>query len=181
MSEPGWVQLTSPVPAASDCSASNPSAILPVAATAVPPPPGAVTAATAPGVDTVTGCVPLVFPAAGVAVFAAGAARTALNVAAPVEVPAPDPAVAACEGRATIEIRAAAEPGADGGQDLVIDVTAAIWPDCTVAPPAAGRVTHATANKTAIASSAAPGRARRRIRTRPPPSTAYPTRASAFP
>ena len=34
MSDPGCVQLTSPVPDASDCSASNPSAIWPVAATA---------------------------------------------------------------------------------------------------------------------------------------------------
>ncbi len=57
MSEPGWVQLTSPVPDASDCSASNPSAIWPVAATAVPPPPGAATVVTAPGADTVTGGV----------------------------------------------------------------------------------------------------------------------------
>ena len=35
---PGGVQLTRPVPDASDCSASNPSAIWPVAATEVPPP-----------------------------------------------------------------------------------------------------------------------------------------------
>ena len=40
MSDPGWLQLTSPVPDASDCSASNPSAIRPVAATAAPVPPG---------------------------------------------------------------------------------------------------------------------------------------------
>src|SRR5258708_35944243 len=92
MSEPGWVQLTTPVPDASDCSASNPSAILPVAATAVPPPPGAVTAATAPGVDTVTGCVPLVFPAAGVAVFAAGAGRGRPRRGAPRGGPAAAPA-----------------------------------------------------------------------------------------
>src|ERR1700728_4015660 len=139
MSEPGWVQLTSPVPDASDCSASNPSAILPVAATAVPPSPGVVTVVTAPGVDTVTGCVPLVFAAADVAALpaaevwpadgalplpAAGAATTALNVAAPADVAAPELAAAACDGSATIEIRAVAEPGADGGQDLVIDVTA---------------------------------------------------------
>ncbi len=39
MSDPGCVQLTSPVPDASDCSASNPSAIRPVAATAAPSPP----------------------------------------------------------------------------------------------------------------------------------------------
>src|SRR3981189_250574 len=99
MSEPGCVQLTSPVPDESDCSASNPSAILPVAATAVPPSPGAVTVVTEPGVDTVTGCAALAFTSAEVEVLpddalplpavAAGAARTALNVAAPVDAPAP--------------------------------------------------------------------------------------------
>ncbi len=97
------MQLTSPVPDASDCSASNPSAIWPVAATAVPPPPGAVTVATAPGADTVTGCVPFVLrPAAGAGgLAAAGAARTALNVAAPV---------------GTAAGLAAAEPAADTGR-----------------------------------------------------------------
>src|SRR5690348_7132318 len=137
MSAPGWVQLTSPVPEASDCSASNPSAIRPVAATAVPPPPGAVTVVTAPVADTVTGAAPFVFadglPLAAGFPAADGAARTALNMALPVGVPAglaalgfaAEPAPAACAGSAIIEIRAAAEPGAGGGQDLVIDVTAA--------------------------------------------------------
>ena len=92
-----------------------------------------------------------------------GAARTALNVAARRSA-GTGPCGGRLHGRATIEIRAAAEPGADGGQDLVIDVTAAIWPDCTVASLAAGRVAHATPKTTAMASSTAPGRARRRIR-----------------
>src|SRR5580693_5069764 len=52
MSEPGWVQLTSPVPDASDCSASNPSAIRPDAATAVPSPPDTLTVATVPSAVT---------------------------------------------------------------------------------------------------------------------------------
>ncbi len=133
------MQLTSPVPDASACSASNPSAIWPVADTAVPPLPAAVTVATAPGVDTVSG-LPLagVLAAeglpAGVAAappMAAGAARIWLNVAVPVDVAvpaAPDLTVAACAGTAIIEIWAAAEPGAAGGQDLLMDVTAASWP-----------------------------------------------------
>src|SRR5690348_3111351 len=55
MSEPGWVQLTRPMPDASDCSASRPSAIWPVAATVEPPVPISVSSATVPGADTVTG------------------------------------------------------------------------------------------------------------------------------
>src|ERR1700749_4778866 len=181
MSEPGCVQLTSPVPDESDCSASNPSAILPVAATAVPPSPGAVTVVTTPGVDTVTGCAPLAFTSAEVEVLpdgvvAAGAARTALNVAAPVDAAVPEPA-AVCEGSATIEIRAVDERGADGGHDLVIDDTAAAWPASTVAPLAPGLVPHATANTATSASSTAPGKAKRRIRTHRPRLSGYPSRA----
>ena len=37
-----------------------------------------------------------------------------------------DPADAARGGSAIIEMRSVPEPGADGGQDLVIDVTAAL-------------------------------------------------------
>src|SRR5947209_5788349 len=55
MSAPGWVQRTRPMPDASACSASRPSAIWPVAATVEPPVPGAASSATVPGADTVTG------------------------------------------------------------------------------------------------------------------------------
>jgi hypothetical protein len=59
----------------------------------------------------------------------AGEARSALNVAAPGGVAAglaaPEPADAVAAGTAIIEIRVVADPGAAGGQDLVIDVTAA--------------------------------------------------------
>src|ERR1700722_17556422 len=58
MSELGCEQLTTPMPEASACSASNPSAICPVADTELPPPlapPGAVTVVAAAGTLTVTG------------------------------------------------------------------------------------------------------------------------------
>src|SRR5580693_1483384 len=55
MSEPGCEQLTRPMPDESACSASNPSAIRPVADTELPPPPGAATVVAAPGTATVTG------------------------------------------------------------------------------------------------------------------------------
>src|ERR1700677_3648111 len=58
MSELGCEQLTRPMPDESACSASKPSAIWPVADTAVPSPslpPGAVTVVAAPGTETVTG------------------------------------------------------------------------------------------------------------------------------
>src|SRR6516164_3846010 len=84
MSEPGCVQATTPVPKASNCSASKPAAIGPVAATAVPPSPaaaGAVTVTSAPGVDTVTGgAAAACLPAEG----AAGTAGTAVSATVPV-------------------------------------------------------------------------------------------------
>ena len=58
MSELGCVQLTGPMPEEVACSASKPSAICPVAASAVPPKLsacGAATVACVPGTDTVTG------------------------------------------------------------------------------------------------------------------------------
>src|SRR5579863_8890770 len=58
ISELGCEQLTRPMPVESACSASNPSAICPVADTDVPapsPPPGAVSVDGAPGTATVTG------------------------------------------------------------------------------------------------------------------------------
>ena len=73
MSEPGCVQLTTPMPEASDCSASKPSAIWPVAATAVPPKlvaVGAVTTVSVPGADTVA----VWAAAAGMVDFPAGVA-----------------------------------------------------------------------------------------------------------
>src|SRR5277367_3264050 len=72
MSELGCEQLTRPMPDESACSASNPSAIRPVADTDVPAPapPGAATVVAAPGTATVTGAdtaVPAVeAPLAGV-------------------------------------------------------------------------------------------------------------------
>src|ERR1700745_2239298 len=112
MSEPGWLQLTRPVPDASVCSHSNPSALRPVPAPSPPPPPGAAIVATVPAAVTVTGRTVLVF-AAGVPleeacapdeslppVEADGAARTPLNVAAPDVVPLE----LAAPGRAIIEI-----------------------------------------------------------------------------
>jgi hypothetical protein len=72
---------------------------------------------------------------------------------------------AAWAGSAIIEMRAGPEPGAAGGQDRVIDVTAAPWPPCPAPWLAPGRVDHASTNTTASATSTAPGRARRRIRT----------------
>src|SRR6202034_3039775 len=64
MSELGGEQLTRPMPDESACSASKPSAIWPIADTAVPPPsfpPGAVTVVAAPGTETVTGATGAVF------------------------------------------------------------------------------------------------------------------------
>src|ERR1700749_1291697 len=124
MSELGWVQLTTPMPAASACSASKPSAIWPVAATAVPLCPevpvaaGAVTVVSALTADTVTGC----------GADPPGVAETGLSVAEPAPVtPALAAAVAAGrDGSAIIAMCAAPLFGADGGQDLVTDVTAAI-------------------------------------------------------
>jgi hypothetical protein len=118
---------------------------------------------------------------------AAGAARTELNVAAPAGVAAgfavpelavPELAGIGRAGSAIIEIRAVAEPGAAGGQDLVIDVTAASWPPCALARVVPGCVPQAIANTTASASSTAPGRVRRRIRTLRRRLAGYPNRAS---
>src|ERR1700733_360328 len=63
-SELGCEQLTRPVPVESACSASNPSAICPVADTDVPAPalpPGAVTVDAAPGTVTVSGAAGALF------------------------------------------------------------------------------------------------------------------------
>src|SRR6185437_8746746 len=140
MSEPGCVQVTTPVPDASVCSASNPSAIWPFAATSAPPPPGTVTDVTVPGAVTVTGLASVAFVVA--AVF--GAATIPLNVAVPVGVvevgfavadpeAAPELAVPDCiAGSAIIETCGAVPPGAAGGQDRVMDVTAVCWPPGTV-------------------------------------------------
>src|SRR5580700_3251067 len=170
MSELGWVQLTMPMPAASACSASKPSAIWPDAATAVPPCPevpvaaGAVTVVSVLTADTVTGC----------GADPPGVAETGLSVAEPVPV---NPAVAAAvaarrDGRAIIAMCAAPLFGAGGGQDLVTDVTAAI---CGAGSAAAcglrGSVRHATAYTTASTSSTAPKSPNRRItRLRPNPA-----------
>jgi hypothetical protein len=177
MSDPGCVQLTRPVPDASACSASNPSAIRPVAATAAPPPPGAVTVATVPGAVTVTGRgafagaddLPLAVLPEDVLppLAAAGVARTAVNVAAPLDVADPeltDPALAG--GSASIEIRAVPAPGAAGGQDLVTDVTAALWPPCAAALDVPGWVTQAITKTRTSASSTAPGSAKRDVARR---------------
>ncbi len=102
MSELGCEQLTRPIPAEVACSASNPSAIWPVTANAVPaasPSAGAVTVVAAPGSETVTDAAGalLVTDAVPVDVFSAdfaaglmaageaGAAGTALSVARPVD------------------------------------------------------------------------------------------------
>src|SRR5260370_32251924 len=112
MSELGWVQLTMPMPAASACSASKPSAIWPVAATAVPLCPevpfaaGAVTVVSVLTADTVTGC----------GADPPGVAETGLSVAEPVPVnPALAAAVAAGrDGSAIIAMCAAPLFGAGG-------------------------------------------------------------------
>src|SRR5215468_2483172 len=119
MSEPGCVQATTPMPAASDCSASKPAAIGPVAATTVPPSPaaaGAVTVTSAPGADTVTGRV------AAACLLAGGAAGTAVSATVPV----PDLTAADPDGIDTSAMCALPVSGAGGGQDRVTDVTAAV-------------------------------------------------------
>src|SRR6516164_1787277 len=91
MSEPGCVQATTPMPEVSDCSASKPAAIGPVAATAVPPSPaaaGAVTVISAPGADTVTDRVETARLLAG------GVGGTAISATVPV----PDLAAAGPDG-----------------------------------------------------------------------------------
>src|SRR5215469_121664 len=176
MSELGWVQPTRPMPVASACSASKPSAIWPVAATAVPLCPavpfaaGAVTVVSAFTVDTVTGCGP----------DPPGVAATALSVAEPVPVnPALAAAVAAWrDGMAIIAMCAAPVFGAGGGQDLVTDVTAAMCGvGCAVACGLRGSVRQATAYTTASTSSTAPKSPNRRITSlRPNPADyRYPT------
>src|SRR5215469_3797707 len=179
MSELGWVQLTRPMPVASACSASKPSAIWPVAATAVPLCPavpfaaGAVTVVSALTADTVTGC-------GGCGADPPGIAATALSVAEPVPVnPALAAAAADCrDGSAIIAMCAAPVFGAGGGQDLVTDVTAAICGvGCAVACGLCGSVRQATAYTTASTSSTAPKSPNRRI-TSPRPNPAdyrYPT------
>src|SRR5580692_9963263 len=148
MSELGCEQLTRPMPDESACSASNPSAICPVADTELPPPlapPGAATVVAAPGTATVTGAgaaVPAVeaplaavllpgvalpladFVATGAA-GAAGAASTELTVAEPAAVLAVVADDDACVGTAIMEMFAAPSPGAGGGHDRVTDVTVA--------------------------------------------------------
>src|ERR1700722_20779294 len=88
MSEPGWVQLTRPVPDASDCSASNPSAISPVAVTATASP-VVFTVAGLPGADTTFGVCPGDFWVVPLAVLV-GAMVIELNVAGPGAVVAVD-------------------------------------------------------------------------------------------
>src|ERR1700729_718822 len=144
MSEPGWVQLTPPVPDASDCSASKPSAIRPDAATAVPSPPDTLTVDTVPSAGTDAPVVVFLPALAGadglpdgeavpdgdavpdgeavplfVLPLAAGAARTGRNVASPAGVAAAAAAGAespadARGGTATIVIWPGA-PDASGG------------------------------------------------------------------
>ena len=96
----------------------------------------------APGSETVTGAADelLVTDAVFVDVFlagflagvvAAGAAGTALSVAEP-GVTAGEPlAAAACDGTAIIEMCVVVPAPAAGGQDLVIEVTAATCPPAT--------------------------------------------------
>src|SRR5215472_13978984 len=104
MSEPGCVQATTPMPAASDCSASKPAAIEPVAA---------------PGVDTVTGRV------AAACLLAGGAAGTAVSATVPV----PDLTAADPDGIDMSAMCAWPAFGAGGGQDRVTAVTAAVGGD----------------------------------------------------
>ena len=67
--------------------------------------------------------------------LAAGAATTARNVASPAGVAAARVAAEAptvvLGGSAIIVIRPAAVPATNGGQDLVTDPTAALWPPWT--------------------------------------------------
>ena len=148
MSELGCEQLTRPMPAGVACSASNPSAIWPVTASAVPaasPADGALTVVAVPGSEgnrrgrrgLVAGAV---FVADGVSVadgvfvgvFLAGlaaageatAAGTALSTAEPVETRA-GPGRRRLDGTAIIEDASSPRPAPPGGQDLVTDVTAA--------------------------------------------------------
>src|SRR5580692_6336399 len=188
MSELGCEQLTRPMPVESACSASNPSAIWPVADTDVPAPsapPGAVTVDAAPGTATVTGAAGVLFavgafllveallpgvgvppavglPLAELATGVPSAAGTELTVAEPagtvpavLAVPADDDE-AACEGTAIMAMSAVPAPGAEGGHDLVTDVTSAACPAETVTRLAAGLVEMANAATAASASSTPP-------------------------
>ena len=77
-----------------------------------------------PGVLLAEGLAPGVF-VAGTVAPADGAAGTVLSVALPAGVPDDAAPAFARDGIAIIAILAAAVPGADGGQDLVTEVTAA--------------------------------------------------------
>src|SRR5580700_1388483 len=127
MSELGCEQLTRPMPAEVACSASNPSAIWPFTANAVPaaaPADGAVTVVAAPGSETVTGAADAllatdavfvaVFLAALVAAGEAAAAGTALSVAEPADTAAEPLAAAVGGGTAIIEMCVVPSPGAAG-------------------------------------------------------------------
>ncbi len=206
MSELGCEQLTRPMPDESACSASNPSAIFPVADTDVGrrrPRRGAVTVVAVPGAETVTGAVGAVFgrrralagravlpgvgvpaavglPLADVVAAGRGAAGTELTVAEPAATPPADLAVAddACAGTAIMDTCAVPPPGADGGHDRVTDVTAAACPAATVARLAAGLVDKAKRVIAASASSTPPRSAKRRIMTPRPYRGDRPTRAT---
>ena len=89
MSELGCEQLTRPMPDESACSASNPSAIWPLADTALPPPlapPGAVTVVGAAGTLTVTGAAG---PAVAGVPLLVGEALPGVGVPAAVGLPLP--------------------------------------------------------------------------------------------
>src|SRR5579863_902488 len=99
--------------------------------------------------------------------LAAGAATIARNVAAPADVPAARAAAEApaVGGSAIMVMPPAAVPAASGGQDLAMDPTSALWPPWTATRAGAGWVTRPIRNTASSASSTAPGRAMRRIRT----------------
>ena len=172
------------MPAEVACSASNPSAIWPVAANEVPaasPAAGAVTVVASPGAETVTGAVGAVsvagvvlagvLPRRGVSWPArwrrARRARPGPRSAWPNRSTAPvEPlADAACDGTAIIEMCVVPAPGAAGGQDLVTDVTAVTWPAAAPDRLDGGFVDQANAATAASAITTAPRRASRRIRT----------------
>src|SRR5450756_84021 len=182
MSDPECVQLTRPMPAEFTCSASNPSAIWPVAATAAPPAPlapaspGTLTVVTVPGTDTVTGCAAVAPSAADAPAAATGIALSSAEPAAAAFPPAADPV---CDDIAIMATCAEPVPGGAGGHDLVTDVTAMVRPAaCAAGPLAAGCVRHAITATTAIASSTPQKRARRRFTTRCPCPSGRRRRAS---
>ncbi len=104
---------------------------------------------------------------AGAVAPADGSARTVLSVALPAGVADEDFAAFVWDGIAIIAMRAV--PDAGGGQDLVTEVTAAACAlVLALVPVPSDRVAQATPATAARASSTAPSRARRRIRTHRP-------------